>query len=480
MLRFAICAAFIFATPLSLFAATDSDSVQILLSVNNIASTSATTTPPTDGGGHSNAATTGNGSPVGPISPTGNTKITVPIFDGNVVVVPVQKEPGTLIFRWKTTVPVTGTLEWGETILYEIGSRNIAKNVAQNKANFEYTYQQTVKTFQPGERYFYRVKVTDEDGRVSGYQGVYDVPLSPAIGPLENVSGFSIKKTKYDSEKREGRVLLKWQNPDSDTFSEVRVVRSPFHFPKDVLDGKVVYEGGDEAVLDVIPAPAEDQYYYAVFAKTKDGRYSSGSIATSRQVFGGTDTFEKTSRVKDGLAHFSHLTANNFMFIRHDGTDRVPLSALSLAPAQVEAGEVVTLSADYELFPEVLKTILVHITPSKFSSAILPDAAGPAKNTESFLLSVNADSSSYEATFFVPSEGGRYDIEVQILDYHNDMLQKIVTQNAFEVEESKTKFDVALKNAKSQFFVDKKPLLLAIFLLFILLTLALRKIVSFS
>ncbi len=419
--------------------------------------------------------------PNGPLSPAANQGELPPLLDGSVLVTAGQNPNGQspavqTIFQWKTSAPTSAVFEWGETAFYEMGRVSLPINMAQNKDNFGYLYQEAVPGFVPGKTYSYRLTVRDENGRVSGYQGTYAVPVKPERGLPENVSAVALKPASTPTERQ---VLIQWENPDTKDFSEVRVVRSPFGFPKDPLDGRVVYEGGAENVTDAFVGGDAGDYFYTIFAKRKDGTYSSGAVATSRGLFGGVKTQDKPSRSTQSIAELESLAAVDFSVTLYDANGGERVHRLSETGLVVMAGEKITISAPYEKFPEVLKTILVHVTPSKSAPEAIPNAAGPANSTMSFLLSVNAASTAYEATFLAPSGGGSHDVEVKILDYHSDILRNIIAKNALNVKKPEMNFQNVLKNAKSQFKSIEKPLVLAIFIILILLTLALRKIVRF-
>lgn len=425
----------------------------------------------------SNSNTASNGQPSGQLSPNPNATA---IFDGSVIVVRDQARENAALFQWKTTVPVSAVIEWGESISYELGRKDISRNTAQNNGIFSYLYREVAQEFQPGKRYFYRVTVKDENGRVAGYQGTYDAPLTLLRTLPENVSAVSIEKIGRAPNADEEGILLRWLSPGGDDFSGVRVVRSTIGFPKNPLDGKVIYEGADGQVSDVLLSPKKRVYFYTIFVKTKDGRYSSGAVVTSKDLFDGSAHPEKTSQFSGSFPKIVRLNAEDFFVTLYDKDGGEQTQPLSRGHFVLDAGDTITLSAPYEKFPEILKTIVVHIVPSEMSSSVIPNAQGPSKNTTSFLLSVNADSTAYEATFLAPSEGGRYDVEVQILDYQNDTLQNIVEWEALEVQTLKVKFENVLKIAKSQFINAEKAIVLAILTVLIFIALAFRKIVRFS
>lgn len=471
----------VFAISCRVIAATAADSVQIQLLVDNGTSTSTTTSDTATSSSSSANSFFANGAPNGPLSPAANQNESPPLLGGSVLVVAGQDSGGQgattqTRFQWKTSVPTSAIFEWGETAFYEMGRTHLPLNTAQNKDTFGYLYQEAVPGLVPGKTYAYRLTVRDENGRVSGYQGTHAVPVVTERLLPENVSAVSLRPTVTPTEKQ---LIIEWENPDTKDFSEVRVVRSPFGFPKDPLDGRVVYEGGAENVTDVFIGGDVNEYFYTIFAKRKDGTYSSGAVATTQGLFGGVSVKDSPSRSVQSTAELATLAAADFSVILYDANGGERVHALSETRLAVKAGERVTISVPYEKFPEVLKTILVHITPSRSAPEVIQNAAGPANNTMSFLLSVNAASTLYEATFLAPSDGGLHDVEVKILDYHTDILRNITVQNAFDVKKTEMNFQNVLKNVKSQFKSIEKPLVLAIFIILILLTLALRKIVRF-
>jgi|GEM_PF-3127834 len=472
MIRYAFftVALLFFIHPVFVVAATDEVQVQLL--VNNGTSTSTTTSDTSTS--TASSGTFGNGQPQGPLSPNGNTEPMPPLLQGNVVIVPDRTDSTSFSFQWKTSVPASATLEWGPTLFYGSGKVSIPINALQNKGFEGYLYEQNIQQLSPGEHYFYRLTVRDETGRVAGYQGVYEIPLSPPEHLPQNISGLTVESATTTHSQIQN--VLRWTNPDESDISGVRVVRSPFGFPKDPLDGKVVYEGAGETAIDTFDPGDVKTYFYTVFVKGKNGEYSSGSVATNVVI-------ERPSRLVATVPEIARLTAEDFLVTLYDSADpessRKKALLLDNGRLLVSGSEKMTISVDFDKFPQILKTIVVYITPSRLATDVLSGATGPQKNLHSFLLSVNAQSTAYEATFLAPSEGGDYDVEVKILDYHNELLRNITAKHVLNIEKSKTKFQIVLENGKSQFLKAEKPLILAILTALILLTLALRKIVRF-
>ncbi len=96
---------------------------------------------------------------------------------------------------------------------------------------------------------------------------------SGVVSPYAQLQNISDVQYKYQGNS----VFISWQNPDSVLFAGVRIVRSPYGFPADPLDGKVIYQGPGTYVRDVSGVPGI-MYYYAAFAYDAKNNYSSGTL----------------------------------------------------------------------------------------------------------------------------------------------------------------------------------------------------------
>lgn len=72
-------------------------------------------------------------------------------------------------------------------------------------------------------------------------------------------------------------VEITWQNPLDADFDTVRITRSTTAYQRDPYEGRVVYEGHGNFVID---KNTEDglKYYYAIFARGSRGNYSLGTV----------------------------------------------------------------------------------------------------------------------------------------------------------------------------------------------------------
>jgi hypothetical protein len=71
-----------------------------------------------------------------------------------------------------------------------------------------------------------------------------------------------------------GNVDLSWTDPIWEpVFAYSLAVRDFNHYPQDITDGDVVYQGTDQQVIDMVP-PGHAAAYYTIFARNAGGGYS--------------------------------------------------------------------------------------------------------------------------------------------------------------------------------------------------------------
>ena len=226
--------------------------------------------------------------------------------------------------------------------------------------------------------------------------------------PLANVTN----PRAIPSEKS---IALTWNNPSSQNFDGVRIVRSDKFFPRDIYDGEVVYQGQGEMFTDRNIALGK-AYYYTIFSIDTGGLYSSG-ILLSSYVLGpgergiGTilDPLAGVTFISDVHPQIAGLLLSDFDFIQ-DGK-KIALMRDGLV---VDSSRNLTISLDYSKVPELLKTIVVTLTDPQDSSLKF-----------SFLLRVNKTKTAYEAILAPLVKSGAYAASIVILDYKNQGLKKI-------------------------------------------------------
>lgn len=332
-------------------------------------------------------AITGGGSPSGGRSPV--------IYD---VLVTPSKTGATI--SWKTIMPTVDTLSWGKTQGYEMGT--------SPEAIASIVHSMSISGLTPATAYLYQIEA------VNGY-GVRAYLSNQSFITLSLEAG-AINATQFTATARTSDILLKWVNPLTSGFSNVRVVRSDSFYPADPNDGEVIYEGSASTMTD-INVVVGTRYYYTLFVKYVDGAYSSGLTADARiakqgEVVPPVDVFESLPDAPRVHPLINALTFQDFDFIQ-DGKNIANFE--NGKTVAIDGNKNLTVSLDYSKVPEVLKTIAITLTDPEDST-----------NTFSFLLRVNSAKTSYIATIGPLGKSGKYGVRISIIDFKNRGLKKIV------------------------------------------------------
>jgi len=221
---------------------------------------------------------------------------------------------------------------------------------------------------------------------------------------------------------------LSWNNPadaQGFQFGEVRVVRS-LTLPSGPFDGTLVYAGGGESATDSGLA-LDTTYYYAAYVRNAiTNEYSAGAVGSVKlseekekeeeetkkcppdcppRVEGGKDIFEQFPQAQWQLP-------TTFLFA-FDFIQGGSLTKFSGGTVSIDGGAPFTVSVDYDLLPEVLKTIGVTIMDPS------------ARKSYSFILRVDDKKQTYAATIIPFLHAGRYPLVIHLFDYQNQRLKKI-------------------------------------------------------
>ncbi len=311
------------------------------------------------------------------------------LFSADNFVVNTTIDSATL--SWKTNIPVSSTIIWGATLDYETGV--ISESVISLSHQVKFT------SLFSGKRYYYKIDFRDNFGRKVGQvtsffsTNILSTPVS-----LVNPKIISVVSSNE-------KVLVKWKNPKTTDFENVRITRSTHSYPKDPLEGKIIYEGDADSIVD-----SEIQkgfnYYYTIFARDKKGNYSSGSIFYVNTSNAGEKPSTTISPLSKTEPQIQKLSILDFIFIQ-DGVRLVPVNGVF----DVNGSKALTVYLPYEALPEILKTIVFDVTDPENPDQIA-----------SFLLTVNDSKTSYEATIGAFERFGSATFSVQILDYNNMLL----------------------------------------------------------
>jgi chitodextrinase len=346
-------------------------------SAQSAGATATTFSPEAPGGGGG-----GGGGSVRPV-----------IYD--VVVTP----SGTSAFMsWTTNKFTTGTVVWGTTPDYGAGISSEALYLTE--------HQTLLQNLQPGTVYFFKITALDSSGRTVEYQGSFDT--TPIAETVPN-------PTNFTATPGEREIFLSWNNPQIPDFEEVRIMRSESFFPGDPFDGQVIYEGRGISFTDS-DVEIGKRYYYAIFTKTSDGKYSSGALDDAIILRPGEpipgeviDEIPQAPVVHPAIEALSLL---DFDFIQ-EGQEKQHFD-VNGGTVVIDGSKNLTISLDYGKVPEILKTILITLTD--------PD---DATKKFSFLLRVNEEKTRYIATIGPLGKSGKYGVRISIVDYKNQGLKKI-------------------------------------------------------
>lgn len=347
-------------------------------------------------------------------------------------------------FSWQTWGHVQFAFRWGRTTSYELGY--VTTDI------YKRSHQTFIDSLEPGTTYEYELIAYDRRGKAHLLsRDKFTTDEAEDVTSPANVSNLSA--TIVD-----GNVSLSWDNPTDADFDRIRVVRSPLFFPEDPYDGYLVYEGKREEFLDTNAFVFSPYEYYTVFSYDDKGNVSSGAIVW----------VSKNGRVSIDDAPKSTATSSvaevaDFDFSDIELWQKGKLIKPELGRYAVDGNENLTIKIPYDRLPEHLKTI----------SVTLEHPNDPTK-VFSFLLRVNRDKTSYEATIAPLGQSGVFAVTVSIFDFKTEILTQV--KNTFVASYSVFK-DERKMSAESVFgsgYLMVK-LIVSLVLAFLLLLLLRRK-----
>jgi len=319
-------------------------------------------------------------------------------------------------FSWKTNIHTQYVLRWGRTNEHSLGSlkneifsRSHATKISDLQRNTKY-YFELVSINQQGREYVLKQGsfVTAEEEDVTAPANISDLRAV-----VENTS-----------------VYLQWKNPEDTDFVKVRVVRNYLFYPKDPVDGFIVYEGPAESVFDAGVLSEHTDQYYTIYTYDTAGNVSSGAvILTSRNVVlaQGNETVNIGTLSQTIDIAFADIRFIQEKKILQQKDEKVVIdSALPLG-----------LQMPAELLPRHLKTITVTLKNSQ-------------EKLQTYMLRSNTEKTMYEALLSNLPEGV-YDVTFSIYDYQTE-LQTVFTGQIIS-QKSITSNDIQ-KSSTTQVYVD--------------------------
>lgn len=168
---------------------------------------------------------------------------------------------------WETDELADSTVDYGQTITYELGS------VSDPTAVIDHAMPLT--SLNPNTAYHVRARSTDLEFNETLSADLVCSTL-PDTTPPVNVTNFTATPGPGPLE-----ITLDWTNPSDPDFAGVRICRSEIGYPVDPLTCVVIYQGSDETYIDS-DVIAGVMYYYTNFAFDTSGNFASGAIASAR------------------------------------------------------------------------------------------------------------------------------------------------------------------------------------------------------
>ncbi len=360
--------------PVGLFgaSATATDSFKVFLTVDQ------ETAPGTTGGG---------GGGVGTQFPIITNVVVTPSINGAVI-------------TYKTAIPATTTLSYGKSTSFEIGTIGDPTLSESHIAN--------ISDLTPNTTYYFSIDAKSFSGSLAN-SGTISFNTLP-VGPVVNALSFSATAREKDIE-------LNWRLPVELKNSTVRIVRSETFYPVDVEDGKTIFENAGQNQFVDSDVVAQVRYYYTLFIKGDDGKYSSGAVADAKIPLPGekeetqADLFDRLSKAPFVDERISSLSISDFIFSQPDRED---FSSKGDETLFIEGDKNLTIKLSYARVPELLKTIAITLSD--------PDEKS---RKFTFLLRVDEDKTFYTATIAPLGRSGEYKMDVAIVDYKNQGLKKI-------------------------------------------------------
>lgn len=306
----------------------------------------------------------------------------------------IQTDEHSASFSWGTNIYTQYILRWGNSSEYDLGS-------LQN-AVYSRTHATYVQGLESETQYMYELIGINQRGREFLLKrGVFTTQEEKDITAPANVSNI---RTVVES----ASVYLQWTNPLEPDFTKVRVVRNYLFYPKDPVDGFIVYEGSAQSVFDAGVLITYPGQYYTIFAYDDAGNISSGTVVyvRSEEDTAGVDTTSdgNTGTIGDTTPptdvrdlHFSDVRFIQSEELLEQGNERV------IIDSEVPLG----IQLPSELLPDHLKTIVVTFT----------DTYG---DTQSYILRNNDEKTMYEALLRNLSEG-LYEVSFSVYDYQTQL-----------------------------------------------------------
>ncbi len=206
------------------------------------------------------------------------------------------------IISWNTSVPTYGSVSWGIGDSYNGGVINGIKITAHHEVIIENLSASTTYSYfinSSLQQYYYAKNI-----------GSFTTLPVPIIKIIPSINNFTATSTNNE-------IILNWKNPSSNDFYGVKIVRSPFFYPTDPFEGRIVYDGNGTYARDS-DVVKDNKYYYSAFSYDKDLKYSSGVVVEGILKSGQSTDTENGASGDLESKNIETLPVNDLVFIQKD------------------------------------------------------------------------------------------------------------------------------------------------------------------
>ena len=306
-------------------------------------------------------------------------------------------------FIWQTSLPSRFALRWGQSESYTGGY--VLNDV------YRIDNKTTITNLEPGTRYYYELVGYSPNGiAIVLSRGEFTTEAKDQSSDVQNVARLEGVATFSD-------VVLQWLLPENIPIKSIRVVRSHLGFPADINDGAIVFEGIDTTLKDKGALKFYPSQYYSVFVIGTDGTISSGAVVLVRQ----------NEEVVIESGESVSTTTSSSSLPSQSEIEKIPLFGLGLDNIILKQGERAFsfLSEDINLIdtqefsisiprtalPEHLKSIIVTLLDPT-----------DQRRSYSFLLRINKEGKSYQATIAPLNVVGASRLQVEVFDFDRKLV----------------------------------------------------------
>jgi len=165
--------------------------------------------------------------------------------------------------KWDSFVPTIFILKWGESNDYQSGT---LQNV-----NFVNNHSVVLSNLKSNTIYYFTIETETYLGKTVVISNkTFTTTTPPDTEPPMNPTGATALSATSG-------ITISWINPKDKDFSYIRVVRSTERYQSDPYGGRLIYEGSGQYLRDG-DVKEGIHYYYTIFARDKNGNFSSGTM----------------------------------------------------------------------------------------------------------------------------------------------------------------------------------------------------------